>query len=85
MWSIITWREALSVSSLTPVTVTVCLVFQFCGVKVSGPDTVAALGSKLSGSIIGVTVTSAVGWVSSTSVYSAVLSSPASFTSGLTS
>jgi len=51
-------------ASSTPVTVTVWGRFQFWVVKVSGPETVATVSSWL----MGVTVTSPVGWVFSTTV-----------------
>ena len=48
-----------TLSSLTPVTVTLCSVFQLVVVKVRvAADTVATLASSL----VTVTVTSAVGW-----------------------
>ena len=51
---------------------TVCSVDQLSAVKVSAPDTVATSPSPL----VGVTVTSAEGWLVSTTVYDPVAPSP---------
>ena len=59
---------ALSMSSLTPVTVTVWAVDQFLAVKVSASETVVTDVSEL----VGVRVTSPVGSESRTTVYVAV-------------
>ena len=58
----------LASRSLTPVTVTVWVVFQVVAVKVSGGEVVATVLSPVSG----VTVTGWVGWLVSLTVYVAV-------------